>query len=50
MAQCPESISRRHGSAVLPGVARIAKVRNIGGLTALSAHTIGEGPQANGNH
>jgi acetyl-CoA C-acetyltransferase len=50
VAQCPQLFSQRRmvaGSLVL--AARIAMAHNVGGLTALSAGTILEGPAANGS-
>jgi acetyl-CoA C-acetyltransferase len=50
VAQCHQLLSQRRmvsGSLVL--AARIAVAHNIGGLTALSAGTILEGPVANGS-
>jgi acetyl-CoA C-acetyltransferase len=50
VAQCAELVPRRRVDVVsrVPA-ARIAMAHNIGSLTALSAHTILEGPTVNGS-
>jgi acetyl-CoA C-acetyltransferase len=50
VAQCPQLFSQRRMVTVSQVLAaRIAMAHNVGGLTALSAGTILEGPTANGS-
>gem|GEM_PF-3338462 len=49
VAQCPESFAQCRVVVNQIDAARIAMAHNIGGLTALSAGTILEGPTANGS-
>jgi len=49
VAQCPESFTQCRVVVNQLDAARIAMAHNIGGLTALSAVTILEGPTANGS-